>query len=65
MHKRFLFASAFRDNASKVLDFAKEVVGDKVFLVCNSVGGVVGLQAGVDANDEVGTHRSFLCAPEG
>lgn len=43
----------FETWSQQVLDFAKEVVGDKVFLVCNSVGGVVGLQAGVDANDEV------------
>lgn len=38
----------------QVLDFAKEVVGDKVFLVCNSVGGLAGLQAGLDKPDQVG-----------
>lgn len=43
---------------SKVLDFAKEVVGEKVFLVCNSVGGVAGLQAGVDGSDQVSTRAA-------
>lgn len=34
-------------------DFAKEVIGKPVFVVCNSVGGVVGLQAGVNAPEQV------------
>lgn len=37
----------------QVQDFANEVVGNPVFLVCNSVGGVAGLQAGVDAPEQV------------
>lgn len=47
----------FETWSEQVLDFAKEVAGDKVFLVCNSVGGLVGLQAGVDAPDQV--HEIF------
>lgn len=39
--------------SQQVRDFANEVVGKPVFLVCNSVGGVAGLQAGVDAPKEV------------
>lgn len=39
---------------NEVRDFANEVVGKPVFLVCNSVGGVAGLQTGVDAPNEVG-----------
>ncbi|XP_024518304.1 pheophytinase, chloroplastic [Selaginella moellendorffii] len=31
--------------ASQVLDFCSDVVQDEVFLVCNSVGGIVGLEA--------------------
>lgn len=37
----------------QVRDFAKEIVGKPVFLVCNSVGGVAGLQAGVDDAEQV------------
>lgn len=39
----------------QVRDFASEVVGKPVFLVCNSVGGLAGLQAGVDAPEQVMT----------
>ena len=39
----------------QVQEFAKEVIGKPVFIVCNSVGGVAGLQAGVDAPDQVST----------
>lgn len=39
--------------AVQVRDFATEVVGKPIFLVCNSVGGVAGLQAGVDAPEQV------------
>lgn len=35
----------FEQWAYQVLDFCSEIVQDRVFLVCNSVGGVVGLQA--------------------
>lgn len=38
---------------NKLRDFATEVVGKPVFMVCNSVGGVAGLQAGVDAPEQV------------
>ncbi|CAM9813584.1 unnamed protein product [Laminaria digitata] len=44
---------SFETWSQQVRDFANEVVGKPVFLVCNSVGGVAGLQAGVDAPKEV------------
>lgn len=47
----------------QVLEFAKEVVGDKVFIVCNSVGGVAGLQAGIDNPDQVDSCSLALFAP--
>lgn len=45
---------------NQVRDFAAEVVGKPVFLVCNSVGGIAGLQAGTDAPDQV-TLLSHCC----
>ncbi|CAM9602744.1 unnamed protein product [Ascophyllum nodosum] len=43
----------FETWSQQVQEFAKEVIGKPVFIVCNSVGGVAGLQAGVDAPDQV------------
>ncbi|CAN0084889.1 unnamed protein product, partial [Scytosiphon promiscuus] len=44
---------SFETWSDQLRDFASEVVGQPVFLVCNSVGGLAGLQAGVDAPDQV------------
>ncbi|CBJ33720.1 conserved unknown protein [Ectocarpus siliculosus] len=43
----------FETWSEQLRDFATEVVGKPVFMVCNSVGGVAGLQAGVDAPEQV------------
>ncbi|CAN0380461.1 unnamed protein product, partial [Ectocarpus sp. 8 AP-2014] len=43
----------FETWSEQLRDFATEVVGRPVFMVCNSVGGVAGLQAGVDAPEQV------------
>lgn len=47
----------FEQRQQKLRDFATEVVGKPVFLVCNSVGGLAGLQAGVDAPEQVNRRR--------
>eukprot|EP00752_Nemacystus_decipiens_P009979 g8899.t1 len=43
----------FETWSEQLRDFATEVVGKPVFMVCNSVGGLAGLQAGVDAPEQV------------
>lgn len=41
----------FEEWAKQVLDFCSEIVKDSAFLICNSVGGIVGLQAAlIDSN---------------
>ena len=49
----------FENWGAQLVDFAREVAGGPVLLVCNSVGGVAGLQAAVDGGDEA--VRAVLC----
>lgn len=44
---------SFENWASQVLAFRSEIVKDRVFLICNSVGGIVGLQAALYDSDSV------------
>ncbi|KAH7421874.1 hypothetical protein KP509_13G079000 [Ceratopteris richardii] len=44
---------SFENWADQVLSFRSEIVKDKVFLICNSVGGIVGLQAALNDSNSV------------